>query len=361
MCSNMVEVKIVNLTKAKDGGYLVDHVSFEVKDKELFVIAGPPGSGKSAILRMVAGLMDPDEGDIYIDGTRVNDVPPHKRSISMVFQSLALYPNKTVFENIAFPLRVKKVSEIEINRRVKEVASLLRIEHILNKYPRFLSGGEQQRVAIARAIVSEPKLYLFDQPLANLDALIRANMREELKKIARELGATTIYVTHENVEALSLGDRIAYMEKGKIIDIGTPLELLNDPRDLRIARYFSDLNMIESEVIERGGRYLLDLFGKEIEIELKQSYKVYVATKASDLILASNVREEFGSNYLKYEGKITLIEEFVRNRKYHVEVEGHILRVISNDMNLRLGESVTVVIPKSKMMVFEGESFKRLL
>lgn len=331
-------------------------------DKELFVIAGSPGSGKSAILRMIAGLEDPDEGEIYMDDEPITSIPPHKRSVFMIFQSLALYPNRTVFENIAFPLKVRKLPEREIKKKVEETAAFLRIGHILNKYPRFLSGGEQQRVAIARAMVVNPKLYLFDQPLANLDALIRSNMREELRRIAKQLGTTTIYATHDSVEAISIADRIAYLEKGKLIEIGTPEEILNNPRDYRVARYFSDINLYETEVKEINGKYAVELFSQNIVLKSDKLYpgqRVIVVFKTNDAMLGDEGRIE--DEMVWRAGEITIAEEHVRSRVYSIELEGgQEVRVFSK-LRYNLGDRVSVGIPINRLMVFDKEKYSRLV
>ena len=205
----MVNVRVVNLTKRFGNVVAVDRVTFEVKDKEFVVLLGPSGSGKTTTLRIIAGLETPDEGEIYIGGQLVNDLPPKDRDVAMVFQSYALYPHMTVYENLAFPLKIRKFPKAEIDKKVKEVAELLRISHLLNRKPKQLSGGEQQRVALGRALVREPKVFLMDEPLSNLDAKLRVYMRAELKKMQKELGITTIYVTHDQAEAMTMADRIA--------------------------------------------------------------------------------------------------------------------------------------------------------
>ena len=359
----MVKVRLENISKKRNNDYELKEVNLHVKDKELFVIAGPPGSGKSEILRIIAGLDLPDEGDVYIGDECVTDVPPHKRGVSMVFQSLALYPNKTVFDNIAFPLQVRKIPKEEIRRRVKEVAELLKIDHILHKYPRFLSGGEQQRVAVARAMITNPRLYLFDQPLANLDALIRANMREEIKRLSKELGTTTIYVTHENIEALSLGDRIAYIEKGRIIGVGTAEDFINNPHDYRIARYFSNINTIETTITEKNGKYYATLFNQKIELPLKEqpeSTEALAVFKINDSYISKPDEVKNGER-IATAGKILMVEEYVRNRIYSIQTEtGEEIRVFTSDF-YELDSTVNVVIPKDRLMFFEKKSLMRML
>ena len=218
-------------------------VQLNVPHGEFVVFVGPSGCGKSTLLRMIAGLESISEGDIAIDGVRVNDKPPVERGIAMVFQSYALYPHMTVFENIAFPLRVEKMAEDKIRTKVQAVAKILQLEHRLEQRPGMLSGGQRQRVAIGRAIVREPKIFLFDEPLSNLDAALRADMRIELTKLHRQLKATMIYVTHDQVEAMTMADRIVVLNAGSIAQVGAPLELYHKPDNLFVAGFIGNPKM----------------------------------------------------------------------------------------------------------------------
>jgi len=356
----MASVRLENVSKKVPGGGGVYELNLNVDDGEFFVIAGPPGSGKSMVLRLIAGLETPDEGKIYLGNELITDLPPHRRGISMVFQSLALYPNKTVFENIAFPLRVQKLPEAEIRSRVKDVAAFLRIDHILNKYPRFLSGGEQQRVAVARAMIVRPKLFLFDQPLANLDAIIRVVMRDEIRRIVKETGTTAIYVTHENVEALSIADRIAYMEKGRVVAIGTSEQFLNDPHDFRVARYFADVNYVESTLEELNGRVYVNFLSTKLEIPSAPSVgrKVILAFKTNDVTLGKGLQPSEGM--LVERGEVTMVEEHVRTRIYSLKLsDGFEIRAYTSK-HFELGERVDVMIRHDKLYIFDGETMSRL-
>ncbi len=210
----MATIRIENLTKKFKNTTAISDLNLEIADGEFFCILGPPGAGKTTLLRLIVGLEKPDEGNIFIDKKIVNDIHPSKRDISMIFQNLALYPDKTVFDNIAFPLRQREYSEEEISTKVTDVAKQLKINWMLEKIPSQLSGGERQRVAIGRAIVRQPKAYLMDEPLSNLDALLRLEMRVSLKELQTNLNETFVYVTHDQVEALSMGDRIAVMNNG---------------------------------------------------------------------------------------------------------------------------------------------------
>lgn len=218
-------------------------IGLEVQDGEFVVFVGPSGCGKSTLLRMIAGLDSTSAGDIVIDGVRVNDKPPVQRGIAMVFQSYALYPHMTVFENIAFPLRVERLPEARIREKVDAVAKILQLDKRLQQKPGMLSGGQRQRVAIGRAIVREPKIFLFDEPLSNLDAALRADMRIELSKLHRDLKATMIYVTHDQVEAMTMADRIVVLNAGDIAQVGAPLELYHKPQNLFVAGFIGNPKM----------------------------------------------------------------------------------------------------------------------
>jgi multiple sugar transport system ATP-binding protein len=215
----------------------VDHVNVEIPDGEFMVFVGPSGCGKTTTLRMVGGLETVTAGDIYIDDERVNDLAPRQRDIAMVFQNYALYPHYRIFDNIAYPLKLRRRPKDEIQRRVDEVARMLGVQHLLDRWPRQLSGGERQRVALGRAIVRNPKLYLMDEPLSNLDAKLRVQMRREIIHLQRNLGTTTIYVTHDQVEAMTMGDRIMVMRAGKVQQIGAPEVLYNQPANLFVGQF----------------------------------------------------------------------------------------------------------------------------
>ena len=222
---------------------VIKGVELEVKNGEFVVFVGPSGCGKSTLLRMIAGLDATSGGDIVIDGLRVNDLPPVKRGIAMVFQSYALYPHMSVFENIAFPLRVEKMQEEKLKAKVEHAARILHLDQRLQQKPGMLSGGQRQRVAIGRAIVREPKIFLFDEPLSNLDAALRADMRIELAKLHRQLRATMIYVTHDQIEAMTMADRIVVLNAGEIAQTGAPLELYHKPANIFVASFIGNPKM----------------------------------------------------------------------------------------------------------------------
>ncbi len=257
----MAKVELKGISKVYDGNVrAVDNANIVVEDKEFVVLVGPSGCGKSTTLRMVAGLEDITEGELYIDGDLMNDVPPKDRNIAMVFQNYALYPHMSVYENMAFGLRIKKVEKSEIDRRVHEAARILDIEKFLDRKPKALSGGQRQRVAVGRAIVRNPKVFLFDEPLSNLDAKLRVQMRAELSDLHIRLDATMIYVTHDQVEAMTMANKIVVMKDGKVQQIGSPLHLYNHPINKFVAGFIGSppMNFLTVKVLEEGGSIVLD-------------------------------------------------------------------------------------------------------
>jgi multiple sugar transport system ATP-binding protein len=262
-------IVLQHISKAYSAAKVVDNLSLQIDDGEFIVMLGPSGCGKTTTLRMIAGLEQPTSGDILIQDERVNDLPPQKRDVAMVFQSYALYPHMTVRENIAYPLRVRKLAATAISAQVKQTAVLLEIERLLDRLPRELSGGERQRVALARAIVRHPKAFLMDEPLSNLDARLRLQMRGELKRLQQELATTTVYVTHDQAEAMTLGDRVAVMNHGRLQQFDTPLEIYNRPANRFVAEFVGNpgMNFISGKV-EPG---LRTFTAPGIKIELEES------------------------------------------------------------------------------------------
>ncbi|HZI62347.1 MAG TPA: ABC transporter ATP-binding protein [Pyrinomonadaceae bacterium] len=243
-------IKFQNVTKAFGDTLVVDDLSLEIADGEFVVLLGPSGCGKTTTLRMLAGLETITTGDVYIGGERINDVQTQHRDLAMVFQSYALYPHMTIAENIAYPLRVRKLDKPERTKRVTSVARMLEIESLLDRKPRQLSGGERQRVALARAIVREPRAYLMDEPLSNLDARLRVQMRGELKRLQHQLGTTTIYVTHDQAEAMTLATRVAVMSRGRLQQFDTPLNIYNRPANRFVAEFVGSpsMNFIDGKI-----------------------------------------------------------------------------------------------------------------
>jgi multiple sugar transport system ATP-binding protein len=250
----MAEVALRNVSKKYDEVEAVRNVNLEIPDKEFLVLVGPSGCGKSTTLRMIAGLEEVSDGDIFIGTEKVNDVPPKDRDIAMVFQNYALYPHMTVFENMSFGLRLRRVPKREIRERVEHAAKILDITDLLQRRPKQLSGGQRQRVAMGRAIVRNPKVFLFDEPLSNLDAKLRVQMRTEIKRVHQKVKTTTVYVTHDQVEAMTLADRVVVMNGGRVEQVGTPNDLYHKPRTRFVAGFIGSptMNFIPCGLAQNG-------------------------------------------------------------------------------------------------------------
>jgi len=259
----VAQVILQHVTKRFGNVIAVNDATLEVRDREFMVLVGPSGCGKSTTLRMVAGLEDVTEGNIYIGETLVNNIPPKDRDIAMVFQNYALYPHMDVYNNMAFGLKLRKFPRAEIDRRVREHARLLGIENLLDRKPTQLSGGQKQRVAVGRAIVREPKVFLMDEPLSNLDALLRVQMRAELSKIHARLQTTAIYVTHDQTEAMTMGDRICVLKDGVIQQVGPPLEIYDHPVNVFVAGFIGNppMNFVNGFLKKEGDNYIFDANG----------------------------------------------------------------------------------------------------
>jgi multiple sugar transport system ATP-binding protein len=267
----MAEVILKNVTKVYEGGQIAaKDISIEVKDKEFVVLVGPSGCGKSTTLRMIAGLEEITEGELFIDGKKVNDVSPKDRDIAMVFQNYALYPHMSVYENMAFGLKLRKFDKNEIRERVQEAAKILGLEEYLDRKPKALSGGQRQRVAVGRAIVRKPKVFLFDEPLSNLDAKLRVQMRTEISKLHQSLGATMIYVTHDQTEAMTMGDRIVILKDGIVNQVDTPLNLYNRPANRFVAGFIGSpsMNFIKGRIENSRGLFFQSS-GNDLNLEIK--------------------------------------------------------------------------------------------
>ena len=280
--------KKTNLQVTEEGVIAVQKFNLDIGDKEFIVLVGPSGCGKSTTLRMVAGLEEISGGELYIDGKLMNDVAPKDRDIAMVFQSYALYPHMTVYENMAFPLKLRKVPKDEIDKRVREAAEILDITQYLDRKPKALSGGQRQRVAIGRAIVREPKVLLMDEPLSNLDAKLRNQMRAEIIKLRQKINTTFMYVTHDQTEAMTLGDRIVIMKDGFIQQIGTPQEVFDHPANLFVAGFIGtpQMNFFDAKLVKDGSKYTVEVSGLKVELsDAKQKALAAKNVAAQDITL----------------------------------------------------------------------------
>ncbi len=265
----MARVKLENVSKIYDNGFeAVKNINLDIKDKEFVVLVGPSGCGKSTTLRMIAGLENISEGKFLIDDEIMNDVSSKDRDIAMVFQSYALYPHMTIRENMGFALKMKKVNKKEINEKVENIAKTLKLEDLLDRKPAQLSGGQRQRVALGRAMVRNPKVFLLDEPLSNLDAKLRVEMRTEIVRLHNELKATFIYVTHDQIEAMTMGDRIAVINEGELIQFDTPLNLYYKPKNRFIGQFIGSpkMNVVETNLYRNGSDFYVDIFGKKRQL-----------------------------------------------------------------------------------------------
>ena len=292
----MASLSLRNVYKRYPGGVTaVTDFNLEIKDKEFIVFVGPSGCGKSTTLRMVAGLEEISDGEIYIGDRLINDVAPKDRDIAMVFQNYALYPHMTVFDNMAFGLKLRKTPKEEIRRRVEEAARILDIEHLLERKPKALSGGQRQRVALGRAIVREPKVFLLDEPLSNLDAKLRAQMRTEISKLHQRLGTTFIYVTHDQTEAMTMASRIVVMKSGVIQQVDTPQNLYLYPCNLFVAGFIGSpqMNFIESKILKEGEDFFVEFGSEDTKTRAGVKYKIKLpADKNKDDCLVPYIGKE---------------------------------------------------------------------
>ncbi|MGN0642501.1 MAG: ABC transporter ATP-binding protein [Huintestinicola sp.] len=292
----MASLSLRSIYKKYPGGVVaVSDVNLEIKDKEFIILVGPSGCGKSTTLRMIAGLEEISEGELYIGDRLVNDVAPKDRDIAMVFQNYALYPHMTVFENMAFGLKLRKVPKDEISRKVEEAARILDISHLLSRKPKALSGGQRQRVALGRAIVREPQVFLLDEPLSNLDAKLRAQMRTEISKLHQKLGTTFIYVTHDQTEAMTMGDRIVVMKDGFVQQVDTPQNLYTNPVNQFVAGFMGSpqMNFVDAVLRKIEGKYTVEFGSEDTKTTRGKKYYVEVPeAKVDDLALSELVDKE---------------------------------------------------------------------
>jgi len=362
-----------NLEKTERGVIAVQNFSIEIKDKEFVVLVGPSGCGKSTTLRMIAGLEEITEGELYIDGKLVNELDPKDRDIAMVFQNYALYPHMTVYDNIAFALKKRTSSKIEIDKKVREAADILGITDYLDRKPKHLSGGQRQRVAIGRAIVRNPKAMLMDEPLSNLDAKLRNQMRAELIQLRRKIDTTFVYVTHDQTEAMTLGDRIVVMKDGFIQQIGTPQEVFERPTNQFVAGFIGtpQMNFFQALLREEKGRFFVDLGGFKVPVvdddndQMKKngvkSGKILLGLRPellslekSDIYPAArlDVVEMMGTSahlHLKYNEKDLILVTQGRDEKNHLKID------------YENGSMIHFSFLPQSMYIFDSETGKNLV
>ncbi len=348
--------KKVNLQVTEQGVVAVQEFNLEIQDKEFIVLVGPSGCGKSTTLRMVAGLEEISEGELWIGDRLVNDVAPKDRDIAMVFQNYALYPHMTVYENMAFALKLRHMPKAEIDRKVKEAAEILDITQYLGRKPKALSGGQRQRVAIGRAIVRDPKVMLMDEPLSNLDAKLRNQMRAEIIKMRERIDTTFIYVTHDQTEAMTLGDRIVIMKDGFIQQIGTPQEVFNHPYNLFVAGFIGSpqMNMFDAKLIKQDGKYAVDLNGYVVELSAEKQAAL-AANNVQEQEIHLGVRpEHIGLADSGVAAKIDVHELMGSSVHLHVNAAGKDIVVIVSTMNMTGAEVAALSAGVSVNLSFTG-------
>lgn len=337
----MAIVGIRRLTKEFGNVKAVDGVDLIVNDGEFFVLLGSSGCGKSTLLRIIAGIESPTAGEVLIGGRVVNDLPPQIRQVAMVFQSYALYPHMTVFKNIAFPLNIQGVRREAVGQKVKRAAAMFGIEHLLDRKPRQLSGGERQRVALARALVREPAVFLLDEPLSNLDARLRTSAREELLQLQRRIRTTTIYVTHDQVEAMALADRIAVMDAGKVSQLGSPREIYHEPADTFVAGFLGSppMNLVEHGDVIVGfrpehlrPREVYEGQGNLVSFHLSVTRVEYLG---ADLIVYGSLEEKFGNAHVLAKLPSSTAVPLQQERHYELVIQAKDLKFFDRTTHLR--------------------------
>ena len=350
----MTDISLQNLKKSFGDTKVIHNLSIDIKDGELIVIVGPSGCGKSTLLRMIAGLEDANEGNILIDGKKVNSLEPMERNIAMVFQNYALYPHMSVFDNMAYGLKIAKVPKDEINSRVQNAAKILEIQDYLERKPNQLSGGQRQRVAMGRAIVRNPVAFLFDEPLSNLDAKLRVQMRLEIKKLQTQLKTTSLFVTHDQVEAMTLADRMIVMNEGNVEHIGTPLEVYTKPKTLFTAQFIGSpaMNILEGEC---KNNIVTFLNKSSLKTNLKFNGKVNVGLRPEDFKIDDNGSIKLNVELVELVGSDTLI---------HGKLDGSeeiliasIQGVIKDNLK---GKSINLSFDETKLHLFDTNSDQRI-
>ena len=345
----MASIELKDIEKSFGLNKVINKFNIKIKDGEFIVLVGPSGCGKSTLLRMISGLETVDKGEIYLDNKIINNLVPSKREIAMVFQSYALYPHMSVFENMAFGLKMEKISKSEINQKVNNAAATLQIEDLLERKPKQLSGGQKQRVAIGRAITRSPKVFLFDEPLSNLDAALRSEMRVEISKLHKKMNSNIIYVTHDQVEAMTLADRIVVLNKGNIEQYGTPNEIYSDPNNIFVAEFIGSPKMniikIHKEYIANSNTF--QLFNNKISFNnFKFEDEIYIGIRPEDISLESN-RE------IQLEVKIELVENLGFEKIIYSKISNNQI-IIKSSKNIN-NDSLKVSFSKENVFLFNKD------
>ena len=344
----MAFLEFEDIDKSFGENNVISNFNLKVEKGHFIVLLGPSGCGKSTLLRMIAGLEKIDKGEIRLENNLLNDLLPSKRKIAMVFQSYALYPHMNVFNNISFGLINDKLSESDITNKVHEAAKILKIEELLDRKPKELSGGQRQRVAIGRAITRNPKLFLFDEPLSNLDAALRSEMRVEISKLHKKLKSNIIYVTHDQIEAMTLADKIVIMNKGNIEQFGAPDNIYNDPKNIFVAEFIGNpkMNIIKIDKKDIKNKDTFNLFNKEIKFENSNFENgLYVGIRPEDISLKNE-------SEISVEINIELIENLGSEKIIYTRLNNTEIRIKSSK-NIK-DKKITIYLPKNKLYLFDG-------
>ena len=369
----MASVTLKNIYKIYSGGVTaVSDFNLEIKDQEFIILVGPSGCGKSTTLRMIAGLEEISKGELYIGDTLSNDIAPKDRDIAMVFQNYALYPHMTVYDNMAFGLKLRKTPKDEIKRRVEEAARILDISHLLDRKPKALSGGQRQRVALGRAIVRDPKVFLLDEPLSNLDAKLRAQMRTEIAKLHKKLGTTFIYVTHDQTEAMTMGDRIVVMKDGLIQQVDTPQNLYDMPCNMFVAGFIGSpqMNFLDGTLVKKGDQYSIDLGGDLIPLPKEKTadgkLDSYVGKKIKMGIRPEDIDDEpeFMAKHpdCQLNAEVDVSEMMGAEIYLYMEYKGNKMTArVAPTSKARNGDTVRVAFDPHKVHVFDVETEQTIL
>ena len=370
----MANLSLRNIYKRYPGGVTaVTDFSLDIEDKEFIILVGPSGCGKSTTLRMIAGLEEISEGELYIGDVLVNDVAPKDRDIAMVFQNYALYPHMTVFDNMAFGLKLRKTPKDEIKRRVDEAAAILDIAHLLDRKPKALSGGQRQRVALGRAIVREPKVFLLDEPLSNLDAKLRAQMRTELSKLHMRLGTTFIYVTHDQTEAMTMGDRIVVMKDGFIQQVDSPANLYSKPCNTFVAGFMGSpqMNFVDSKIVQQGDAVVVEFGedGKKFTVELPEgkaeAAKAYIGKEVVMGVRPEHLHDEEMFLSVAKTGILDAVVEVsemmgAETYLYLSAAGASMIARVSPRTTTKNGDQIKIAIDPSKVHLFDKETEKTI-
>ena len=351
------EKKKSNLQITAEGVVAVQEFNLDIADKEFIVLVGPSGCGKSTTLRMIAGLEDISGGELYIGNRLVNDVPPKDRDIAMVFQNYALYPHMTVYDNMAFALKLRHAPKDEIDKKVKEAAEILDITQYLGRKPKALSGGQRQRVAIGRAIVRDPQVFLMDEPLSNLDAKLRNQMRAEIIKLRQRINTTFIYVTHDQTEAMTLGDRIVIMKDGFIQQIGTPQEVFNHPYNLFVATFIGtpQMNLFENaELVKENGKYAVKLENLTVELSAEKQAALAKNNVAPQKVVLGVRPEHIELGSTGIDAKVDVSEMMGSSVHLHVTAMGRDVVLVVSTMNMTAAEVAALNTGASVKFNFAG-------